>query len=329
LRTVIIDSQILSTFQECGEKYRLSFIENLRSAHVIDPLVKGDVLHTALEGYYRHLKDGLAGEQSRTLLHNQGIEKGIEDARAKAALNGIDLSLAEEVITACEEYFHYYRDDDIVPIYIEEPFIKSLYESPEDDLRVLYAGKIDLVATAARYEWNPTPFDNKSSGRNQTPSGRSNQFFGYTDAIDSSILVVNKVGFQKTLTPAERFRRYNLSYPKEYRARWVENTIKWAYKLVWAIDNNQFEENITSCDKYSGCTFKPICESSTPEAKEWKIQSQFITGDKWDVSRILGLKNDPNEKLILPKTASPSSVELLSANDANERNKAGEGKSGI
>lgn len=326
-RTIVIDSQILTTFQECSKKYELSFIQNLKSAHIVEPLVKGDILHKGLEAYYKHLKEGLTTEQSRDIIHNQGIELAIVEARARAAFNGIDLSLSEEIVTAIAEYLYFYRDDDLVPLYIEEPFIKSLYES--DELRVLYAGKIDLVATSSRYQWNPTPFDNKSSSRNQTPSGRSNQFFGYCDAINSNLLVVNRVGLQKTLTPAEKFKRHILSYPKEYREAWVVNTIKWAHKLVWAIDNEEFEENLSSCDKYSGCTFRSICESSTPEAREWKIQSQFITGEKWDVSRILGLKNDPNEKIILPESASQSSIELFSRDDGDKGNETGESKSGI
>lgn len=290
-RTIIMDSQILTTFQECGEKYRLSFVEHLKPAHPIEPLVKGDVMHTAFEGYYLNLKEGLATEQKRELIHKIGVERAIEDARAKAALNGIDLGQAEEVITVCLEYFDFYKDDDLVPIAIEAPFTVMLYDNPEDEFRVMYAGKIDLVATSSRYQWNVVPFDNKSSTRNITPSGRSNQFFGYCNALDSSLLVVNRVGFQKTLSRAERFKRHPLSYPKEYREGWVRNTIKWAYKLAWAIDNNQYEENISSCDKYSGCTFKKICESYIPEAKEWMIQSQYIVGDKWDPTQVLEKSN--------------------------------------
>jgi len=298
--------------------------------HVIEPLVKGDILHTALETYYKFLKDELKGDASRTIIHTLAIEKAVEDARAKAALNGIDLGVAEEVITVCEEYFHFYKDDELVPLYIEEPFIKSLYE--DGDFRILYAGKIDLVATARRYQWNPVPFDNKSSARNNTPSSRSNQFFGYTDATNSSILVVNKIGFQKSLTPAERFKRHTLSYPQEYREGWILNTIRWGHKLAWAIDNGIFEENLSSCDKFSGCTFKPICESSTPEAKEWKIQTQYITGERWDVTRTLGFKDDVIkgiEEIITIPTQERSGLGLLSPDDANEGDKTGEGQSSI
>lgn len=317
MRTFIIDSQNLSMFQECGEKYRLTFKENLKPTFAAPPLTKGGVLHTGLESYYKYLM-AHPGED-RLLIHNQAVELAKSDAEAKAALIDINLDDANEVIYQIGEYLEYYKDDDIQPIAVEEPFLKVLYESVDDDFRLIYAGKVDLVATAARYQWKPVPFDNKSSARNQTPSGRSNQFFGYCWALDSNILVVNKVGFQKTLSPAERFKRYPLSYPQEYREQWVRNTIKWGYKLAWAIENDEWEENLTSCDKYSGCIFLPICESITPEAKEWKIRTEFITGEPWDVTKVLGLQNDPNEKVFTATTelAESSGPNSPSSNDRN------------
>ena len=318
MRTICFDSQILTTFQECGEKFYLTFIENLKPFYPVDPLVKGDVLHTAVEGYYRYLKAGLQGEQDRTIIHKQGIEVAVLEARAKAALNGIDLELAEEVIKTTVEYLDFYQNDDLVPLEIEEPFIQVLYESPEDELRICYAGKIDLVATASRYQWNPIPFDNKSTTRNQTPSGRSNQFFGYCNALDSNLLVVNRIGFQKTLSASERFKRIPLSYPPEYRQRWVRNTIKWGYKLAFALENKQYEENLSSCDKYSGCTFKAICEAINPEAKEWIIQSKYMVGEKWDPTKLLGLKREePNNVYLPPSIEESSRIGLPSGNDAD------------
>lgn len=294
MRTIIIDSQILTAFMECSEKYDLMFIQNLKSMEVVDPLVKGDVLHTGLEAYYRHLKKVLNENvvPERKIIHEAGVEISVVEMRAKAALNGINLDLAEEVIKTTLEYFEFYKDDDLIPLEIEEPFIKEIYANEEEDLRILYAGKIDLIATSARYQWKPTPFDNKSTTRNSTPSSRSNQFFGYTDALDSNLLVINRIGFQKSLSAAERFKRLPVSYPPEYREKWRRETVvKWGRKLAWALDNQEFEENISSCDKFSGCTFKKICESITPEAREWVIQSQYVTGDSWDITRSMGKKN--------------------------------------
>jgi hypothetical protein len=318
MRTVVVDSQILSTFQECEEKYRLTFIENIRPAWPADPLTKGQVLHSGLEAYYKHLKKGLETEQTRNLIHNQGVELAIEAANFEAARNGIDFALSEEVITVMGEYLYFWKDDDIVPIAIEEPFLINLYE--DEELRILYAGKIDLVATASRYQWKPTPFDNKSQGRRNTPSGRSNQFFGYTTVLDSNVLIVNTIGFQKSLTPAEKFKRHPLSYPVEYRRHWAENTVKTVFRLVRALDTNTFEENITSCDKYSGCVMKKICESITPEAKEWKIQQEYIIGEPWDVTKLLSLKNESKDgdgKETVTDLTSGDSIRHIGSNDTN------------
>lgn len=330
MKTICVDSQMLTTFQECGEKFDLTFLQNLRPVHPVEPLVKGDVLHTGLEAYYRYLKAGLQTETSRSVIHSQGIEIAALEMDAKAALNGIDLELAEEVKIATLEYLDFYKDDDLVPLEVEEPFVMVLYENPEDDLRICYAGKIDLVATASRYRWEPVPFDNKTTSRNQTPSGRSNQFFGYCNALGSSQLVVNRIGFQKTLSKAERFKRITLSYPSEYRERWVRNTIKWVYKLVWALETGRFEENLSSCDKYSGCAMKAICESINPEAREWVIESKYMVGERWDPTKMLGLKKEnPSDVFLPPSLAEQSGPALSSSNDGNEIGQTGQSESGI
>lgn len=311
MRTLVFDSQLLTTFQECPMKFKMMYVDNLRSAHPIEPLVKGDVLHTAFETYYKGIKEG-------TLSFSSLVEKSVEEARAKATLNGIDLDLAEEVIDVCRLYFEFWKDDDLQPIEVEQPFLKLIYESEEDNLRIAYAGKIDLVATATRYQWKPVPFDNKSTSRNQTPSGRSNQFFGYCYAINSNILVINRIGFQKTLALSERFKRIPLSYPKEYVDRWVRNTIKSGYRLAWSLDNDEWEETLPSCDKYSGCTFKPICESITPEAQEWKIKSEYIVGDRWDVTKLLELKKEEPEDVFAPTIKGPSSTSNAQGDDSDK-----------
>lgn len=309
MRTLIIDSQILTTYQECGQKYQNAFIEHLRPNHPVDPLVKGDVLHKGLEGYYRYLMNELKGDQDRSLIHAAGVELAIEDANIAAARNGINLDLAEEVIKAMTQYLEFYQNDDIVPLAVEEPFVLEMYYDETfmgEGLRILYAGKIDLVATASRYQWQPTPFDNKSTTRNTTASTRSNQFFGYTVALNSNLLVVNRIGFQKTLSAAERFKRIPLSYPEEYRENWRQQTlVKWGKKLALALerhsqgDPDAFEENVSSCDKFSGCQFKPICEAVGEEAKEWIIQSQFMVGEPWDVTKVLGIKVQKDEQTTL------------------------------
>ena len=310
MRTLVFDSQLLTTFQECPLKFKMMYVDNLRSAHPIEPLVKGDVLHTAIEAYYKGLKNGKLSFESL-------VELAVKEAEAKAALNGIDLDLANEVIDVCVQYFEFWKDDDLKPIEVEQPFIKMLYENPEDNIRIGYAGKIDLVATASRYQWKPIPFDNKSTSRNQTPSSRSNQFFGYCNAIGSNLLVVNRIGFQKTLSLSERFKRIPLSYPKEYVDRWVRNTIKTGYRLAWSLDNDEWEEILPSCDKFSGCTFKPICESITPEAQEWKIKSEYIVGDRWDVTKLLELKKEEPQNVFAPTIEGQSGIEDSSSDDAN------------
>ena len=47
--------------------------------------------------------------------------------------------------------------------------------------------------------------------------------------------------------------------------------------------------NFTSCDKYTGCVYKDICEA-TPESRDHRIERDFKIGQPWDVARILEAK---------------------------------------
>lgn len=289
-RILSIDSQILNTFQSCQRKCQLSFQQNLKPQETAEALEKGDLMHKLLEVYYSlQLDNPNFNTEVWKTLREAGIDKPLDEphrfalkcAPFFASRMNMPMEEAEEVIYQFKEYSEYYKHDSWHPLAVEEVGSKVLYE--DEELKVIYTFKIDLVAEQGR---TIAPFDHKTSKRRSAPSSLSNQFIGYCYGLNLNNIVINKIGFQKTLSPKERFQRFILTISKERIQEWVNNTVFWARALNDAMIQEQWPMNLTSCDKYSGCVFMPVCESD-PESRLYKIERDFKVNEQWDPAKVL------------------------------------------
>jgi hypothetical protein len=128
------------------------------------------------------------------------------------------------------------------------------------------------------------PFDHKSSRQRKRPNELSNQFRGYCWVLNSSHIVINKIGFQKTLSAADRFERHIITYSPDTLQEWVENSSWWARLYYYHLQSGHWPMNLTSCDKYSGCFYEPICVKDS-DSRKWVIQRDFAKGKVWDVAK--------------------------------------------
>ena len=144
----------------------------------------------------------------------------------------------------------------------------------------MYQGKIDL--TIAISNAHLIPIDHKSSSRRGKPEYLSNQFQGYCWLLGVNNIIINKIGFQKTLKDNEKFERHTLSYPPELIEEWRQNAIYWLKKYISDGERNFYPPNFTSCDKYSGCIYEEVCRK-TEEVREYKLSQLFQERPKWDV----------------------------------------------
>jgi hypothetical protein len=244
----------------------------MSSAPALD---KGTVIHAAMESYYKDQMNGIPWEQ-RT-------EKALKELQSSA----IDTGLISEDVALCiktaREYFTYYKDDPLIPIAVEAPFAYVLYE--DDDYKIIFEGKFDVVFQ------NPLQdiilvTDHKTGSRNSEPSGLSNQFMGYTVVGQTfgakRMAMVNKIGFQKTLPPKEKFVRHFLPYTKEVLDDWVEWTVARAIYINNCNKLKQYPPDFTKCDEYSGCFFKDICLTA-PKLRPEYLSRFFKIGETHDV----------------------------------------------
>lgn len=293
MRVISVDSTILNSIQLCARKTKYNFVDSITLPEKAEPLERGDLLHKMLEFYY-----GYIGE---CLDSNSEVAKFVSEMRLPpsklkhddlvqaceilAGYFASKMSLPSEevasVIYQFKEYAKFYEHDDWRPLAVEGVASKLLYE--DDEVQFLYNGKVDLIAEHGNIRM---PWDHKHSQRRQTPSSLSNQFRGYAWLLDMDYVLVNKIGFQKTLKPQERFTRDILTYSKSQLDEWRENTIWWCGFLDQCLQTGNFPMNLTSCDKYSGCIFQNLCERD-PSSREWVMERDYKTQPKWDVAQIL------------------------------------------
>jgi hypothetical protein len=304
-RVIAADSQILNTVMACGRKTNLEFKLNLRPHVKAEALEKGDLMHRMLHPYYYgriknpkphhltvRLEDG-TGEAPHPYARFIGMDhKELVDTCTEIGrVASFDMDLEPEYRNEClkqfREYAFHFAGDGWFALEVEQSFTRTLYE--DDDLRIDYEGIVDLVADGPM---GVIAVDHKTASRREVPSDLSNQFMGYCWALDIPRLIINRIGFQKTLTPSERFQRIVLSYPQGRIDEWQYWATYWLKVYAFYLENDVWPPNFTSCDKYSGCIFQRIC-TRVPEAREFEMQTKFRVVEPWsphtrDTSKLLG-----------------------------------------
>jgi hypothetical protein len=199
-----------------------------------------------------------------------------QHAAIKMSLDNVEV---ESVVNAFREYAAFIANngwDNIIAV--EQSGSRIIYE--DEDIVILYQFKIDLIISLQNCP--VYPIDHKSSKQRRNPQYLSNQFMGYCWGLDVSNIGENKIGFQKTLKPEEKFQHHTLSYSAEMLEEWREWAIYWLKKYIVDCENDFYPPNYTSCDKYSGCIFQDICKASK-EVREMKLLQTFERRPTWDV----------------------------------------------
>ena len=292
MKILNVDSQIINNIQSCARKAQLANVYNLQPFEREEALEKGDLMHKMLEVYYSLKLDYEPNrtkgtwkelvEEAKIYPLGDPVQRAIEAGTYFASKMEIEVPVIEEVMQQFEAYCEYYRHDQWHPLHVEKVGTEIIYQEP--DLIVAYNFKVDLVAEKGNI--TDVPWDHKTGKRRQEPSSLSNQFIGYCYCCKSDNIVINKIGFQKSLTPAERFNRYVLTIDKARLEEWRKNTIYWTIQYDQMQADNFYPMNLTSCDKYAGCIFRKVCETD-PENRDWKIRKDFQEVPKWDVARSL------------------------------------------
>lgn len=281
-KTIIcFDATEIDNYDMCKFRWDMFHHKHIRPKHTESFFEKGTLVHFQLEHYYKEklITGGPVGKDK--------IEEIAELSRIKSLQFDLTLEEVGEHVFQFREYVRYYDDENIIPIYIEQPFMVKIYE--DEDLIVYISGQPDLIF---RYSGSSdiAVMDHKRMTREFPYSPMRNQFQLYATAMQTDTVIVNKVGFQKTKAPKDRFVRTPLIYSPEILEEWKEDTINTAKEMVVYYNAQHFPRNRTSCEKFNGCYLQRYC-STKPRARGFLLGTEYVVGEPWDISKKLELKN--------------------------------------
>lgn len=281
---VAVDSQKLNAIQNCMRKFNYTFGDfSLEPLIKADYFERGDLLHRMLQMYYT-LRIHRNRWQANGKTHADIVDSCVKWGRFAALKMSLALEEVELVVKAFREYCTFYANDGWDRIlFVEQTGSKVMFE--DSDLVILYEVKIDLGIQLTNVP--VIPVDHKSASRRGAPGDLSNQFMGYCWALDCNNIIINKVGFQKTLASEEKFQRHTLSYSNDQLEEWRDNAIWWIRFALGCVQEKFFPPNFTSCDKYAGCQFQEVCKASK-SIREFKLKSLFENREEhWDIGEAL------------------------------------------
>ena len=277
---IVFDMSKYDLFRLCEARFNFRHNLNIALPGKSEPLDRGTLVHIGTETYYQALKD----KKTYAIAVNEALSK---IRMAGVTSTELDNDVINRVIDVMEEYFDYWQtiDQGLIFNEVESPFIYELFST--DDVGLYLTGKIDLLVSDNQYDHEP--WDHKSYDRSYEVGRMSNQFKNYAVATKSNFLTVNKIGFQKTLKPHEKFIRTRLSFDPLLLEEWKQNvTNVLMTNYLTCVAENKWPMNETSCDKFNRkCEFYSICDSSGLPAKNYKINSNYIKVEPWDVTRVM------------------------------------------
>lgn len=310
-KNIILDSQILSTLMSCPRLADFRFNHNFISiGGKSNSLECGSIVHTFMEYYYKAIINGVKREQAfgfgitAAELYIKGCagcaeftptsefpkppcgHKPYEFPGVRNTPREPDTSNPREkyktgwqwALDTCDQYHLHYRNDHWVPLEIEVVKGEILYE--DDEIRVLWKAKLD-----ATFDTNQGifPTDHKTMKQRRNTISMNNQFIGQCLIMKTRNVFINKVGFQKTLKPEEKFERKPISYSEARLLEWQGEILPYYSKLLLMYaETGHYPPNFNHCEgKYGNCAFLKVCESN-PDMREEEIKRAFIIGPEWN-----------------------------------------------
>lgn len=272
---IVLDSQILSSLMSCGRMTNWTFNEDLQAnGGKSVSLEMGSIVHNYLETKFKQMISGMPKAQAIAFGMTAAMAYAKSEEVKNSSQEDIDLALA-----TCIEYENYYKNDSWIPLEVECVKGQQIYE--DDKIRVMWKAKFDLITDTGQLI---LPVDHKTMKQRRDSITLNNQFTGQCKLMGTRNMVINKIGFQKTLPAKDRFSRVVMSYSLDRINEWATEIVPyWAYKLIEYTESGYWPANYTHCEnKYGYCRFREVCESN-PNMRAEVIRLNFTKGKKWDI----------------------------------------------
>lgn len=183
-------------------------------------------------------------------------------------------------LDTCDQYTKHYASDFWIPLLVDEVKGKVLFE--DEEIRILWKAQIDLSMDTNNGIY---PVDHKTMKQNRDGLSMNNQFIGQCHVMGTRSTIIDKIGFQTTLEPAEKFIRKMQSYSVPRLLEWQREILPYYAKLlVMYNENGYFPPQFDHCEgKYGKCNFHKVCDAD-PLMREDMLKQEFTVGDPWNPS---------------------------------------------
>lgn len=264
----------IDLFQSCFRKGFYGKIQGYSSIAKSNALERGDLFHKLLESYYQGKIDG----------RENNITSAINDGRAHSVSLNLDPKEVEDNISVFRDYCLFYAAETWIPLAVEKPFTspEPIYET---DSFVFYLEfRTDLLIKNGNEVF---AVDHKSKAKKSYPNPLNNQYIATCFGLGINSLIENVLYTQKTmdgskLTHPDRFPRRIFVYNDDQLAEWLEDIKSLCLSYEKAHQTGIYPRNLTSCDKYGGCTFSNVC-SSIPEVRPYILERDFKVKEGFDI----------------------------------------------
>lgn len=304
-KNVILDATVLSTLMNCARLADLRFNHNLLSINgKSNSLECGSVVHKFMEVMYGCQINGMKREQAvqhgfaaaEMYIHGckfcTNFEPTPELLKPECGhkvndFPGVKNTPRESegykigwqwVLETCDQYQQHYKSDHWVPLEVEVVKGEILYE--DDEVRVLWKAKLDLVSDTNQGIY---PIDHKTMKQRRNTTSLNNQFIGQCLLQKTRGMFVNKIGFQTSLKPEEKFQRAMVNYTPARFIEWQSEILPYYAKaLLMYAEMGYFPPNFTHCEgKFGNCAFIDVCQAD-PGMREEEIKLHFFVGPEWN-----------------------------------------------
>jgi len=289
---VVMDSQLRSALEKCPEYMNLRFNHNLVPLKGNNQgLEKGTMMHRMLENYYIARRDAKPlGEQISIALETGNLYiKGCSLCVAKICqvhkdpylgLESITIEDAQWVLETMVQYHERWKNDFWTPVEIEYVKGEVIYE--DDNISLMWKAKIDTLMDTMEAV---VSMDHKTESRAFPIIDLNNQFMGQAILTNQNKMVVNRIGFQTTSKPEEKFKREVKSYSDARKAEWIAESARYAYEYIDIVKNESYYHRWHSCKGTFGpCIFHNVC-SGEPNDRARLLMENFKPADRiWDIN---------------------------------------------
>lgn len=309
-QNIAMDATILSSLMSCARLTDFRFNEQLTGINgKSNSLECGSIVHTFLEYYYNGIIERKSKSDSVDIGlnaaklyingcpickdlpidsvgipncgHKLGDFIGVKNTPQKSTKVGKREFIGwEHALDTCLQYLAHYSNDSWTPLVSEHTKGEVIYQ--DDEIVILWKAKFDLIVDTNQMI---IPIDHKTMKQRRDSLSLNNQFMGQCILTKSRNMVINKIGFQTSLAPKEKFERAMMSYSKDRLEEWQNVIVPyWGKYLVKCITTGEWPPNFTHCEnKYGFCDFKEVC-SSDRNMREATKKLYFIKGRAWDIT---------------------------------------------